>query len=90
MTATAAGATYAASAWVRAPAGRSVTLRLRELSGGSLVRSSVVTVTGDGGWHQLTVTSAATSGGTSLSLELVVSLAAGTNGYVDDVSLRKT
>ena len=27
------GATYAASAWVRAPAGRSVTLRLRELNG---------------------------------------------------------
>ena len=86
---TAAGATYAASAWVRVPAGRSVTFRLRELSGGSFVRSSVVTATGDGTWRQLTLTSSPASGGTSLSVEVVVSLAAGSNAYVDDVSLKK-
>ena len=88
--ATAAGRTYAASAWVRAPAGRAVTLRLRELNGSSLVRSSVVTLTGDGTWRQLALTSAPASGGTSLSLEVVVSLAGGTSANVDDVSLKQT
>jgi Carbohydrate binding domain len=89
VSSTAGGATYSASAWVRAPAGRTVTLRLRELSGGSLVRSSVVTATGDGTWRQLALTSAATSAGTSLSLEVVVSLASGSTANVDDVSLKK-
>ena len=86
---TSAGATYAASAWVRAPAGRSVTLRLRELSGGSLVRSNVVSLTAGGTWQQLALTSAPAAGGTSLSVEVVVSLAASSNAYVDDVSLKR-
>ena len=86
---TVAGATYTASAWVRAPAGRSVKLRLRELNAGSVVRSRVVTVTGDGGWRQLVVTSATTAGGTSLSVEILASLTTSSKAQVDDVSLKR-
>ncbi len=86
---TVAGATYTASVWVRAPAGRTVRLRIRELRGGSLVRTSTVTLTGDGTWRQLTVTSAAASGGTSLSVEVIVSLVRGSSAFIDDLSLRK-
>ena len=67
---TVAGATYTASVWVRAPRGRAVKLRLRELRGGSVVRSRVATITGNGGWRQLVVTSAPTAGGTWLSVEV--------------------
>ncbi len=87
---TTTGAIYTASAWVRAPAGRTVTLRLRELSGATVIRSSVVTLTGDGTWRQLTVPSGAASGGTSLSVEIVASLVAGTKAQVDDVSLKSS
>ena len=59
---TVTGATYAGSAWVLAPAGRTVSLRVRELNGSSVVRSTVTTGTGDGGWHQLVVSTAAASG----------------------------
>jgi hypothetical protein len=83
------GAPYTASVWVRAPAGRTVKLRLRELRGGSVVRSRVVTVAGTGGWRQLVVTSASTAGGTSLSVEVVASLAGTSRARVDDVSLRR-
>ena len=69
--------------------GRSITVRLRELRNGALVRSTVATLTADGGWKQLSATSAATAGGTSLSLEVVVSLARGTKTQVDDVSLKR-
>ena len=88
---TVAGATYGATAWVRAPSGRTVRLRLRELgSGGSVVRTSTTTATGTGGWRQLAVTSAPASGGTSLSVEVVVSLAKGTTAQLDDVSLKRS
>jgi hypothetical protein len=86
---TAAGATYTASAWVRAPAGRTVTLRVRERSGGSAVASRFATVTGDGTWRQLVVISAATVGGTSLSVEIVVPLTSTAKAQVDDVSLQR-
>ncbi len=86
---TIAGASYVASAWVRAPAGRTVRLRVRELSGSSVVRSTVATSTGDGAWRQLLVTSAPTSSGTRLSVEILVSLAKGTKAQVDDVSLQR-
>jgi hypothetical protein len=89
VTSTAAGAQYSAAAWVRAPAGRAVTLRLRELRGTSLVRSNTVIVTGDGTWRRLLMTSTAAAGGTSLSLEVVVSLAKGSKAQVDDVSLTR-
>ena len=87
---TSAGATHTAVVWVRAPAGRSVTLRLRERRNSTTVRTSQVTATGTGAWQQLTLASAASSGGTSLSLELVVSLVAGTTAQVDDVSLQRS
>jgi hypothetical protein len=86
---TPAGATYTASAWVRAPAGRTLTLRLRELSGGSTVRTSMATVTGNGGWLQLVVTTPATIAGRSLSVEVVASLTTSTKAQVDDVSLKR-
>ena len=87
---TSAGATHTAVVWVRAPAGRSVTLRLRERRNSTTVRTSQVTATGTGAWQQLTLASAAASGGTSLSLEVVVSLVAGTTAQVDDVSLQRS
>jgi hypothetical protein len=86
---TISGATYSGSAWVRAPAGRLVTLRLRERNGASVVRSTVATATGDGSWRQLTVKSAATTGGTSLSVEIVASLTTKLKARVDDVSLKR-
>jgi hypothetical protein len=89
VSSTAAGATYTGSAWVRAPAGRAVTLRVRELSGSSLVRSALITTTGDGGWHQLVVATAAAAGGTSLSVEIVASLTTSGKAQVDDVSLHR-
>ncbi len=88
VSSTAAGATYAESAWVRAPAGRTVTMRVRELRGTTVVRTSAVTAAGTGGWQQLTLTTAPASGGSSLSVEIVVSLTATTVADVDDVSLR--
>jgi hypothetical protein len=89
VSSTTAGATHVAIAWVRAPAGRTVTLRLRERSGSTVVRTSVATATGTGAWQQVVLTSAAASGGTSLSFEAVVSLVKGTTAQVDDVSLKR-
>jgi hypothetical protein len=89
ISSTTTGATYAATAWVRAPAGRTVTLRLRERSGATVVRTSVATATGTGAWQQVVLTSAAASGGTSQSLEVVVPLVRGTTAQVDDLSLKR-
>ena len=86
---TPAGSTYDAVAWVRAPAGRTVTLRLTERSGSAVVRTSAATTTGTGAWRQLVLTSAGASGGTSLSLEVVVSLVRGATAQVDDLSLKR-
>ena len=86
---TTAGATYSASAWVRAPVGRAVRLRLRELEGTSVVRTSTATVTANGAWQQVAVASAATAGGNSLSVEVLASLAKGSKAQVDDVSLKR-
>jgi hypothetical protein len=88
--ATAAGGIYAASVWVRAPAGRSVTLRVRERRGSSAIRTNQATATGTGAWQRVTLTTAATAGGTSLSLEIVVSLVSGTTSQLDDVSLTRS
>ena len=89
VAATAAGATYTASAWVRAPAGRSIRLRLREYSGGQVLRFKMATLAGNGAWRQILVTSLATSGGTSLSVDVLVSLSTSTKAQVDDLSLRR-
>jgi hypothetical protein len=86
---TAAGATYAASAWVSAPSGRTVTLRLVERSGGTVVRTKLATATATGSWQRVAVTSDAASGGTSLGVEIVVTFSGRSTSYVDDVSLAR-
>jgi len=86
---TTAGSTYAGSLWILAPTGRSITLRLREFQGATLVRTSSTTVAATGGWQLLSVTSAATAGGTSLGIDTSVSLTSTMKAYVDDVSLTK-
>jgi hypothetical protein len=87
--ATAAGVTYASSAWVRAPAGRTIRLRVREVRGSTVVRTNVVTATATGDWQQLAVTTAAAAGNTSLSVEVVVSLVKNATAHVDDLSLKR-
>ena len=67
-----------------------MTLRLRERSGSTIVRTTVVTGTGTGAWSQLAVTGPPASGGTSISVEVVVSLARATTAQVDDLSLQQT
>jgi hypothetical protein len=89
VAATTAGRTYTATAAVRVPVGRTVRLRLRELRSGSVLRSTVTTATGNGSWQLLEVTSAAATGGTSLSVEVVASLTASLKAQVDDVSLKQ-
>jgi hypothetical protein len=84
-----AGAVYAGTAWVNAPGGRGVTLRIREYRVSKVVRSQTAVVTGTGGWQQVTVQSAPAAGGTSISLDVLVSLTSTMRAGVDDVSLRK-
>jgi hypothetical protein len=76
--------------WVRAPAGRTVTLRLRERRGSSTVRATAVNATATGVWQQLTSSSPGAAGATSLSVEVVVSLVGGTTAQVDDVALKRS
>jgi len=83
------GAAYAGSAWVQAPAGRSVTLRLREYRGSKLVRFRTAVVTGTGSWQLVTVTGPPADGGTSISLDVIVSLPTTLKARVDDLSLRR-
>jgi len=89
ISSTTAGATYAASTWVRAPYGRSVTLRLREYRGSSVVQYRTVVVTAIGGWQQITVSSPPAMGGTSISLDVLVSLTTSLQAQVDDVTLKR-
>jgi hypothetical protein len=89
VTATTGDATYRASAWVRAPSLRTITLRIREYSGSTVVRSSTTNATGNDGWQQLAVTSAATSAGHSVSIDVSVSLQSGMQAQIDDVSLQR-
>jgi hypothetical protein len=63
---------------------------VREYRGGTLVRTSSVTATGDGAWHQVVLSTAAAAGGTSLSLDVLVSLVRGTTAQVDDVSFKQS
>ena len=86
---TAGGATYTATAWVRVPAGRQVTVRLREYRNSSVVRYRTLVSTGTGAWQQLTVTSATTDAGSSLSLDVIVSLTKSQKAQVDDLTLRR-
>ncbi|MGH9225459.1 MAG: carbohydrate binding domain-containing protein [Acidimicrobiales bacterium] len=86
---TVGGTTYTASAWVNVPVGRSVTVRLREYRVSAIVRYRTVVSTGTGTWQQLSVTSAPTDAGGSLSLDVIVSLTTSQKAYVDDLSLRR-
>ena len=71
VTSTTAGATTPRRLGARAGRTHGDAARSASSSGTTVVRSSVVTLTGDGTWRQLTVTSGAASGGTSLSVEIV-------------------
>ncbi len=84
---TTAGAVYAALAWVEAPAGRSVTLRLREYRGSKVIAVRTTAVAGTGAWQQVSVQSARASGGTSMSVDVLVSLTTSQRARVDDVWL---
>ena len=86
---TPAGAVYTGSAWVKAPAGRSVTVRLREYRSSKVVRVRTTTVTATGSWQQVSVTSAAADAGSSISVDILVSLSTTQRANVDDVSLRR-
>jgi hypothetical protein len=90
VSSTAAGATYSASAWVKAPAGRSVTLRLREYRGSTVVQYRTVVVTATGAWQQVAVSSPPAAGGTSVSVDVLVALTTSLKAQVDDVILRRT
>ncbi len=89
VSSTTAGRVYAASAWIKAPAGRSVTLRVREYRGSKVTQSRTTTVTGTGAWQQVAVNSAPAAGGTGISIDVLVSLPSSLRAQVDDVSLRR-
>jgi hypothetical protein len=84
-----AGAVYAGSAWVNAPAGRSVTLRIREYRGSKVIAWRTAVVTGTGSWQQVSVQSAPAAGGTAISIDVLVSLTSIMRARIDDVSLRR-
>ena len=89
VTGTSAGATYAASAWVKG-VGKSICLWLREYnSGGSQVKSQKSLCTTSTAWTQLSIPSYTTFGsGDSIALIVTQSAAvAGNTFWVDDVSL---
>ncbi len=89
VSSSAAGATYAASAWVKAPAGRTITLRLREYRGSTVVKFRTVVVTATGAWQQVAVSLPPAAGGTSISVDVLVSLTTSLKAQVDDVTLRR-
>jgi hypothetical protein len=74
---------------VRVPGGRTVTLRVRESRGSKLVRATTSTATGTGAWQQLTVQGEPVAGGTSISVDVIVSLTSSLRAQIDDVGLRK-
>ena len=78
------------AAWVRAPAGRTVTVRVREFRGSKVVQARTSTVTATGAWQQVTVASSPAAGGTSISIDVLASLGTSDRAQVDDVSLRRT
>ena len=89
VSSSAAGSAYSASAWVQAPTGASVTLRVREFRGSTLLKARTTASAGTGAWQQLNVTSAPAAGGTSISVDVLVSLTTSLRAHVDDVSLKR-
>ena len=51
--------------------------------------SETVVATGTGGWQQLTVKAAPAAGGTSVSVDILVSLTTSAMAQVDDVILKR-
>lgn len=89
VTGTSAGATYAASAWVKG-VGKSICLWLREYnSGGSQVKSQKSLCTTSTAWTQLSIPSYTTFGsGDSIAVIATQSAAVAGNSFlIDDVSL---
>jgi hypothetical protein len=62
---------------------------VREYRGSGVIRSQTSTVTGTGAWQQVTVNSPPAAGGTSVSVDVLVTLASNLRAQVDDVSLRR-
>jgi hypothetical protein len=90
VTSSTAGGRYSASAWVQAPPDRAVSLRVRELRGTRVLQARTTLSTGTGAWQQLAVTSDPVAGGTSVSVDVVVSLPTTVRARVDDVALQRT
>ena len=67
-----------------------MTLRIREYRGSTLVRYKTVVTTGTGAWQQVTVVAAPADGGTSMSVDVLVSLTTSLKAQVDDVSLKRS
>ncbi|MFY9577988.1 MAG: PKD domain-containing protein [Gaiellaceae bacterium] len=88
VTSTTAG-NYVASMWARADTGgATLTLRIREYAGSTLVRTSTAQVTLTTSWQQVTLTHTTASPGSTLDLNAYVSKAApGTGFYADDVAI---
>ena len=86
---TPAGAVYEATAWVKAPVGRQVTLRVREYRGSTVVQARTAVVTGTGAWQGVCVGSAPAAGGTSISVDVIASLTSSQKAQIDDVSLKR-
>jgi hypothetical protein len=80
--------------WVQGTAGKVIKITLKEINGGSVVGSRVVTYTLTGSWQQLTVTYTPVRAGTS-TLDLQVFLPAaqappGNCFYADDASILRS
>ena len=73
----------------QAPAGRTITLRLREYRGSTVVQFRTVVVTATGAWQQVAVSLPPAEGGTSISVDVLVSLTTSLKAQVDDVTLRR-
>ncbi|MDP9295214.1 MAG: hypothetical protein M3O88_00785, partial [Actinomycetota bacterium] len=90
VTSTSAG-TYTASMWILSPrVGATFTLRIREYSGSSKLKTKTVSVTTTGSWQQVTMTYVPRSVGSSLDLNGYMSSAPGPCFTVDDVSITKS
>ena len=88
--ATTAAGTYTATAWVRSDTGTGkASIRVREYTGATLVRSAASVVTLTSTWQQVSVSLSPQAPGSShLDLQVYVSGApAGTDLYVDDVAI---
>ena len=80
---------YLVSLWARADtAGATLTLRIREYAGTTLVRTTTAQITLTTAWQQLSLTHTTASPGSTLDFSAYVSrAAAGTGFYADDVAI---